>query len=161
MTTYVAMLRGINVGGRQRVSMSSLKALVTGLGHHDVETYIQSGNVVFRSPDAVAETVARRIEEQIARELGLTVSVLVRTAAELKRIRATNPFLKSGKDPASLYVIFLSVAPDRTRLAMLDFNEFAPDEFRVAGREIFGHGEYAIRIHEHRNLAFVHTSQQR
>jgi uncharacterized protein (DUF1697 family) len=83
--------------------------------------------------------VAGAIEERITRDLGMTVTVVARTSAELLRVVQANPFLKAEKDPATLYVIFLRAAPDHARLSGLDPQAVAPDEFQVVGREIYAH----------------------
>src|SRR5580700_4203016 len=107
MPTNVAMLRGVNVGARNRINMKDLEALFARLGHTSVITYIQSGNVVFNSRSQSSATVARAIEEQIARDLGLEVAVLLRTKAELARVERVNPFLRTVADTAHLHVTFL------------------------------------------------------
>jgi uncharacterized protein (DUF1697 family) len=130
------MLRGINVGGNMPVKMDALRAIVTGLGHTDVTTYIQSGNVVFKSRATAAPKVADAIEATLKSELGIGVTVVVRTAQELATTVRKNPFLP-GADPATLYVIFLQEIPERKSVAAVDARRFAPDEFQILGREIF------------------------
>ncbi|HEY0492785.1 MAG TPA: DUF1697 domain-containing protein [Candidatus Dormibacteraeota bacterium] len=136
MTTFVAMLRGINVGGNTLVRMDALRALVSGLGHTDVTTYIQSGNVVFKSRATQAPRVAHDIEARLKSELGLEVTVVIRTMEELATTVRRNPFLP-GSDPATLYVIFLSDVADPKSAAGIDAGHFAPDEFQILGREVF------------------------
>lgn len=136
LQTYVALLRGINLGGRNRVSMSDLRTLFDALGAKDVATYVQSGNVVFKSPGKAAELV-QAIEKKISRDLGLNVTVLLRTKTQLARVLAGNPF--SGREPAKLHVTFLAATPDRRLVRGLDPTRAKPDEFRVAGREIYLH----------------------
>ena len=136
MGIYVAMLRGINVGGKGLLKMDALRLLVTGLGHSDVSTYIQSGNVVFASRKGTAATIADGIEARIKKDLGMQVTVIVRSGAELAEIVQKNPFLP-GADPVTLYVIFLASPPERAALTRLDAKQVAPDEFRVAGREVY------------------------
>ena len=93
MPTHVALLRGINLGGRNRVAMADLRALVTELGHTDVSTYIQSGNVLFTAPPgADAAVVAQAMTEAIAAKLGVTAPVVVLTREELAGILDANPF---------------------------------------------------------------------
>lgn len=134
--TYVAMLRGINVGGNMPVKMDALRATVAGLGHTDVTTYIQSGNVLFKSRTRATTKVAQPIEARLKRELGVDVTVVVRTAEELATAARKNPFLP-GADPKSLYVIFLNNVPDRKSVARIDARQVAPDEFQIVAREIF------------------------
>jgi uncharacterized protein (DUF1697 family) len=136
--TYVALLRGINVGGRTKVSMADLRALFDALGAEDVKTYIQSGNVVFRSRDSGA-ALSKAIEKRINSDLELNVTVLLRTKAELEKVLAGNPFVGGGRDVSKLYVTFLAEKPDRTRVAGLAPKNAGSDEFRVVGHEIFLH----------------------
>jgi uncharacterized protein (DUF1697 family) len=137
--TYVALLRGINVGGHQRIRMSDLRALLEGLGHESVETYLQSGNAVFRSRRASDASLGSAMEEAIAAELGLTVTVLVRGAAELAGIVDGTPYGDRGADAKRLHVAFLSAAPSAAAVGKLDAAQFAPDELAIAGREVYLH----------------------
>ena len=136
--TYAALLRGVNLGARNKVAMADLRALLTALGAEDVTTYVQSGNVIFRSQTGRTE-LTRAIERQISRELGLDVTVLLRTKPELARIVAGNPFAAPGRDPTKLHVTFLADGPDRSRVGKLDAGLAHPDEFRVVGREVYLH----------------------
>src|SRR5688572_1736439 len=97
-SSYVALLRGINVGGKHRLSMADLGARFAEAGCADVRTYIQSGNVVFCASPTTAERVGRAISEGIAAAHGFSVPVVVRTAKELRAVVANNPFLASGAD---------------------------------------------------------------
>jgi uncharacterized protein (DUF1697 family) len=129
-------MRGINLGRRNRVSMPELRKLFTGLGAEKVVTYVQSGNVVFESDDAPGKLVAA-IERRIRRDLGLNVTVMLRTKAQLRKILAGNPFSGDVKEPTKLHVTFLAKKPTREGLRKLDPGLSAPDEFRVVGREIY------------------------
>jgi uncharacterized protein (DUF1697 family) len=129
MPTRIAMLRGVNVGGR-KVPMADLRAIFDALGHTDVRTYIQSGNVVFTAKGKDA-TIRSEIEQALQREFGFEVAVLLRTPAELAQVVERNPF---GKDA---YVTFLDDAPERKQIAAIDASVYAPDEFTVVGKEIF------------------------
>ena len=139
MGTYVCMLRGVNVSGQRRVDMKALKRLVEALGHADVTTYIQSGNVVLRAAKGTPSTLARAIEEGISRDLGVDARALVRTAEELADVIDANPFLQTDADPAKLHVTFLADEPDANRLRDVDPGAFEPDQFHVRGREIYLH----------------------
>jgi uncharacterized protein (DUF1697 family) len=90
--THVALLRGINVGGRNKIAMADLRDIVASLGHTDVATYIQSGNVVFTSPSDDTDGLADALEEQISQRLGLRPSVMVLTRDELTQLIADNPY---------------------------------------------------------------------
>lgn len=137
MARQIAFLRAVNVGSHNRIGMARLCELFRGLGCRDVQTYLQSGNVVFTSPGTRPEQTAQRIEERILLDLGLDVRVLVRTGDELASIVAGNPFGEIAFDPAKLLVTFLSATPDPGLIGELDPTHFEPDLFRVAGREIY------------------------
>jgi len=137
--TYVSLLRGINVGGRRKVAMSDLRALYAALGHAEVTTYVQSGNVVSACEVADPDEVAAAAEAGIAAELGLDVRVLVRTPAALATVVARNPFLPSGADPARLSVCFLAETPGPERVRDLVVPDSGADEFHVEGREVYLH----------------------
>jgi len=116
--------------------MAELRALVAGLGYRDVATVLQSGNVVFDA-DASASSVATELEAALAAELGLDIPVVVRTAAELKRVVARNPFAGVATDGARYLVTFLSgrLRPEVARA--LGHADVAPERIAVSGREIF------------------------
>ena len=111
MATHVALLRGINLGGKNKVAMADLRTLVAGLGHTGVSTYIQSGNVLFTAPnDADCAVTARVITEAIAATLGVTSPVVVVTREELAQILADNPF-PDEPDPRRVHAVVLSEPP--------------------------------------------------
>jgi uncharacterized protein (DUF1697 family) len=129
VATRIALLRGVNVGGR-KVPMAGLREVFEDLGHGNVRTYIQSGNVVFDAKGS-GPSVRTGLEKAIDRTFGLDVTVLLRTPAELAKVAKQNPY---GPDA---YVTFLDGIPDRKRVAALDPAPFAPDEFRVIGQEVY------------------------
>ena len=131
----IALLRGINIGPRQRVSMPDLRALIEGLGYTDVETLVQSGNVIFTSRAAPA-TLEKKLEQEIEQQLGVDPAVVVRTRDELAAAIEANPF-KVPQNPKDLHVTFLSGAPDNDAVKKLETADFPPDELRFAGREIY------------------------
>jgi uncharacterized protein (DUF1697 family) len=102
----VALLRGINVGTSKRIAMPALRALFEGLGATNVETYLQSGNVVF-----AGSLTPAALEAAVAAEFGVTPRVLVLTAAEVRRVASENPLLESGADPSRLFVYFVDAVP--------------------------------------------------
>jgi uncharacterized protein (DUF1697 family) len=134
MPRYIGLLRGVNVGGHAKLPMKKLQELIESLGHTEVQTVIQSGNVVFSSPRKVTST---SIESALERELGLTVSVLLRTSAELERIVARNPF--PAADTSLLHVGFMSRKPPAAAVRELDSARFAPEEVAVKGLEMYFH----------------------
>jgi uncharacterized protein (DUF1697 family) len=131
---FVCLLRGVNVGGRNAMAMSELRALVESLGHSDVSTFIQSGNVIFSAP---ADPGAARLEAAIRARFELDVPVVLRTASELQRAVATNPF--PAAEQAKLHVGFMARRPPAAALAGLDGGPFLPDEFVVQGKEVYLH----------------------
>jgi uncharacterized protein (DUF1697 family) len=149
MPTYVSLLRGINVSGRNRIPMADLRALYEAHGHHDVTTYVQSGNVVSRSNARSTTAVARAIERAITDDLGLDVTVLVRTPAQLAKLVDQNPLVDDGVDPTKLHVTFLASKPARAKIDGMDGRRYAPDEFVVVGDAVYlvcpnGYGQTKI-----------------
>lgn len=136
MTTWIALLRGINVSGQKNVPMAELRALHEGLGHADVVTYIQSGNVVFDADATDPPALARSIEEAVSSEFGFEVPVVVRTAAELTAAAAASPHTAAGVDPRRVAVVFLREVPDAERIAGFDPEAHHPDVGVLAGREV-------------------------
>ena len=134
---HVALLRGINVGGRNRVAMSDLVAAFSELGCTDVGTFIQSGNVVFRAPATVLRGLAGRVTASLRAASGLEIPVVLRSAVELAAVARGNPFLARGGDTRPLHVMFLRDAPPVDRIAELDPDRSPPDRFQVIGREIY------------------------
>lgn len=137
--THVALLRGINVGGKNRLPMKELAAIFEGAGCVDVKTLIQSGNVVFEAPRAKATRVGATVAAVIAERFGYRVPVIVRTAAELATIASDNPLLCAGAERAALHVVFLSSEPNAAGLAALDPKRSTPDTFIVRRSEIYLH----------------------
>lgn len=138
MTTYISLLRGINVSGQKKIKRGGLVPLYETLGWKNAKTYVQSGNVLFDSADGSALKLSRRIEEKIQQTYGFSVTVLIRTAEELQRTAKKTPFLKKANvDIAKLHVTFLSEGPDRTALEQLDGIVSGDDEFMIAGKEIY------------------------
>ena len=139
MTAYVALLRGVNLGARNKVSMADLRTLIESLGAEDVQTYVQSGNVVFKSRVRSAANLAGDIEQRLDRELGLEIRVVLRTDKQLAKIVADNPFAASQQEGTKLHVTFLAEAPKASLTRALEPKAFEPDEFQVKGREVYLH----------------------
>jgi uncharacterized protein (DUF1697 family) len=131
---YVALLRGINVGGNKKISMAGLRTLIGDLGFEDVATLLQSGNVVLTAKNKKPDQIVRALESGIDAELGMSVRCLVRTAAEMRAIVAANPLADESTNPSRYLVTFLS-AP--LPAGALDPADFAPERFEVLGREIY------------------------
>lgn len=139
MTPHVALLRGINVGGKNKLPMAALAELFSGAGCAGVQTYIQSGNVVFLAKRQDAKRITGLICQQIREQFDIETPIVVRTGQELERVATNNPFLGSGVDAKSLHVGFLADKPNARRVAGLDANRSAGDRFRVVGRDIYLH----------------------
>jgi uncharacterized protein (DUF1697 family) len=133
---YAALLRGVNVGGRGKVSMQDLRALFESAGLSEVASYVQSGNVVFTSSKADTAKLAHTIEQKISTEIGMDVTVLIRSAEELRKIQKSNPLIGRTDDPTKLHVTFLESKPDKGTVAKLPQASDA-DELTVVGREIY------------------------
>jgi uncharacterized protein (DUF1697 family) len=133
---HLALLRGINVGGKNRLPMEALRAFFAAAGCTDVETYIQSGNVVFRAPERKLKGLAREIQAAIEAGVGIKVPVVLRSGDELAEV-AKKHLLAKGADAATLHVVFLADAPDAAAVKALDANRSPPDTFVVKGREVF------------------------
>jgi uncharacterized protein (DUF1697 family) len=139
MTAHVALLRGINVGGKNSLPMKDLVRLFEKAGCKSVRTYIQSGNVVFEASDALAARVPRAIAAAILTEAELEIPVVTRSVQELAAALKGNPYLKGSADPTRVHFAFLADAPSRARVASLDPKRSPPDEFVVKGRDVFLH----------------------
>jgi uncharacterized protein (DUF1697 family) len=136
MHVYVSFLRGVNVGGHNKIKMDALRDLYRKLGFHDPRTYVQSGNIVFGAKDKNLKPAI--IEDAIEKAFGLRPGVVLRAAAELKRTVSANPFAqRDGINPSLLLVSFLGDVPTRQALAALRALPVGPEEVHIAGREIF------------------------
>ncbi len=136
---YVALLRGINVGGRNKLPMRDLAEIFADAGCSDVTTYIQSGNVIFRATDDLAARIPGLITASIAGRLDLRVPVVTRSAAELAKVVSGNPYLEAESDFTKLHVAFLADRPTDDASASLDPNRSPPDAFQIQGGEIYLH----------------------
>ncbi|WP_089156789.1 DUF1697 domain-containing protein [Micromonospora sp. NBS 11-29] len=138
MARYAALLRGVNVG-TTRLAMADLRRVVTDLGHTDVRTYLQSGNVVFTSPPTRGEVLAEGIAGRLTAELGLRVPVLVRDGGELAAVADASPYAGRQDDPTRVLVVFLSAAPDPARVGELAVPAGEELEYALIGRELHLH----------------------
>jgi uncharacterized protein (DUF1697 family) len=138
MPAIVSLLRGVNVGGHHPIKMEALRALYASLNLEGAQTYVQSGNVVFRSGERDLVRLAARISGAIEQTFGFRPEVILRTGAELQSVVARNPFsARAGLEPAKLLVTFLAAEPTeagREKLGRLHPN---PEELHLLGRELF------------------------
>jgi uncharacterized protein (DUF1697 family) len=138
MSSFAALLRGINVGGKNKIPMAELKRVLSSLGLEEIATYVQSGNVIFRSPGK-ADEIAKDMERRISKDFGVNVDVLLRTPAQLRKIADSNPFLGDEPDLSKLHVVFLDGSPAAKAKTQLDPERSPPDRFDLRGREIYLH----------------------
>jgi uncharacterized protein (DUF1697 family) len=137
---HVALLRGINVGGRNMLPMADLSRMFTRAGCARVQTYIQSGNVVFSpSVSLSAEDVVSAVAGEIVRRFAFQPAIIVRSAADMMRVASRNPLLVPGVDLALLHVGFFDRAPSGRLVKQLDPDRSPGDRFIVRGSEIFLH----------------------
>jgi uncharacterized protein (DUF1697 family) len=151
MQTFISILRGINVSGQKKILMADLKVLYENLKFKDVRTYIQSGNVIFKSNEPLSDIeFEKKIEDQIFKKYDFHVPVIIRSEDEIRKIIAANPFLKEKNiDPKKLHVTFLSNIPDKENVESIEKMDFSPDKFMISGKEVYlyvpnGYGETKI-----------------
>jgi uncharacterized protein (DUF1697 family) len=135
--TYIALLRGINVSGQKKIRMSDLKDLFERLDFKDVQTYIQSGNVIFKSIPAAVTKLEEKIKKEIRNHFGFDVTVLIVTPEELERTIKKNPFLKNKQVADKMYVTFLSGAPAPANISKLKEIDPSPEEYFIDGKSIY------------------------
>jgi uncharacterized protein (DUF1697 family) len=134
---YVALMRGINVGGKNMLPMKDLVGMFEKAGCTDVRHYIQSGNIVIGAKPSVAKTIADVIAKGVEKKFGFAVPVIVRTRKEIDAVVDDNPFLKAGTDVERLHVVFLKDRPTAEMAKILDPNRSPGDFFEVRGADIF------------------------
>lgn len=138
MPIVISMLRGVNVGGHNKIKMDALRTLYESLGLRDPQTYVQSGNVIFRTEERDMVGLARRIEDAIERRFGFRPAVILRTASELRDVIARNPFAeRRGLDPRKLLVSFLAGDPGPEARDKVLRIKPDPEELRIDGRELY------------------------
>ena len=138
MIVMISMLRGVNVGGNNLIKMEALRALYESLELRDAQTYVQSGNIVFRTKERNGATVGKRIEDAIEKKLDFRPDVMLRTTAELREVVARNPFAKrAGIEPGKLLVVFLATEPSAEVRADVLKIKAGPEEVHCDGRELY------------------------
>lgn len=145
MNTYIAWLRGINVGGNKVIKMQELKAVLGTLPFKNVRTYIQSGNVVLESEALTGDGLAEMIGGKIQEAFGFEVPVMIRSLEELEAVIAGNPFpLSEPEEFKRLYVSFLAAEPAAEALEKLSRYEDGADQVRVIGKEMYTYYEVSV-----------------
>ena len=138
MPNYISLLRGINVSGKNKIQMVDLKALYVELGFNHVETYIQSGNVVFQSPITNVKTLCKKIEDKIQRTFNYSINVIIRTSQQMENIVKNNPYcVDEKKDKTKMHVTFLSDLGVVSNSNKITAAISAPDEFHITKNEIY------------------------
>jgi uncharacterized protein (DUF1697 family) len=135
---HLALLRGINVTGKNVLPMKDLVRMFSDAGCSNVRTYIQSGNAIFETPGE-ATKIAQTVTAKIEKKFGYRVPIIIRTSEQLLATIRANPFLKAGVDQKWLHVYFLAHSPNTAAIASLDPTRSAPDVFHVRGQEIYLH----------------------
>ena len=160
MTTLIALLRGINVVGNNKLPMKELSALLTGMGLRDVQTYIQSGNVVFSSNLKNRATLAAKISAEIKAQHDFAPHVLLLEAVELHEAKAGNPYPEAEAEPKTLHLFFLDEVPQHPDLKSLEVLKANGECFKLAGKvfylhtpEGFGPSKLAARVEKSLGVA--------
>ncbi len=138
MKTYITILRGINVSGHKMIKMEALRKMFEALNFKNVKTYIQSGNVVFQSKETNSDKLEKKIAKKIQEEFGFEVPVMVKELYEIKTVLKNNPFINKRKeDITKLHVTFLSGEPEMEAIDKIKEEQYIPDEFILAGKNIY------------------------
>ncbi len=138
MITYIAILRGVNVSGHRMIKMDALRKMFEELDFQNVQTYIQSGNVVFRDKNKNQKEIEKKIHKAIEEKFGFDVPVIVRDYREVKQIISKNPFLQDKtKEVSHLHLTFLSDNPEKERYNKIKVVQYQPDEFYLIDKAIY------------------------
>lgn len=144
METYIALFRGINVGGNHSLPMKELAAILQGLGCRDVRTYIQSGNAVFASAEQDAARLASAIGAEIKQRRGFEPDILLLTRTEFEQATAANPFPEGENEPQTLHLGFLVSAPPKPDLPGIEKLRAASEHCQLVGRVFYLHAPEGI-----------------
>ena len=138
MPVVISMLRGVNVGGHNKVDMGALRRLYESLKFQDPRTYVQSGNVIFRSKEKIPPALAKKIQNAIERKFNCCPEIILRTADELRKAIAATPFPASrGLEPGKILLTFLNAEPGPEANATLLKLKNHPEEIHLKGRELY------------------------
>lgn len=161
MITYIALLRGINVGGHKKVPMAELRSLLTKSGLENVKTYIQSGNVIFQSKSKVSKGLGLHIQKAILDHFGFEIPVLVNTREELSVIFNDSPFSEDKK--LQSYFVMLSVVPDKKLVEDVSQKSYPDDEYVILNDCIYlfcakGYGKAKFNVNFFENKLNVNAT---
>lgn len=138
ITTYIALLRAINVGGNSKVAMADLKTLLADLGYAHPQTLLQTGNLIFQAKESSADKLEAKLEQALTTQLSLTTDVLIRTADEWSQAIAANPFAKeAASDPSHLLIMPLKSAPTKQAVKDLQTAIHGRETVAAVGRELY------------------------
>jgi uncharacterized protein (DUF1697 family) len=137
MPTYVGLLQGVNVGPKKRIRMDDLRSLVSDLGGRDVQTYVNSGNVVFGHASEDAQALEHHFEDALRAHVGMDVPTILRTGQEMAMIVSHNPFPEAVTDPKMLHVLFLRNVPAMEDVNIAEEVEAGDDRIAILGREVY------------------------
>jgi len=138
VAVFISMLRGVNVGAHNRIKMDALRALYQSLGLEDPRTYVQSGNVIFRTKEKNPSQLAKKIQAALERTLKCSAEVILRTPDEFRNVIANNPFSRRSEiEPGKLLVNFLSHEPPASAHQALQSFKRYPEEIHLVGRELY------------------------
>jgi uncharacterized protein (DUF1697 family) len=138
MTSFIALIRGINVGGHKQIAMADLRGLLLTLGFHEPQSLLQSGNLVFKGDSRSAATIERLLEKEAEKHLDVQVNFLVRTAKEWAAIIAKNPFPREAEsDPSHLAVMCLKSAPTKESLVALETAIVGRETIHLDGPQLY------------------------
>jgi len=143
-STYIALFRGINVGGSNGLPMKELVAIMEDHGYTNIKTYIQSGNVVFESTGTLVRSFAKNIGDSIETKYGFKPRIMVLTAEELRNAAAANPFPKAANEPKSLHLYFLTDTPQDPDIKALNELKTDSESFELIGRVFYLHAPDGI-----------------
>lgn len=136
--TYVALLRAVNVAGRNQVAMSDLRGMLTDLGFDDVKSLLQSGNLIFKTGAGAGAAIEARLEAETTKRLGVKTAYIVRTAKEMDAVIANNPFpAEAERDPGHLVVVFLKDAPTASAVEALRAAIKGPELVQAKGKHAY------------------------
>lgn len=142
MTTYLALFRGINIGGHNKVAMRELALLLEEVGCSNIRTYIQSGNVIFDTINRSRSTISQEISHSMLKRFGFEPKVMLLTAAELQDAIAHNPF--PSTDGKALHVLFLEAHPDNPDLERLSALKKNSEEFKLGDKVFYLYGPEGV-----------------
>lgn len=138
MQTYISILRGINVSGHKPIKMDALQKMYADLNFKNIQTYIQSGNIIFQNKKTTHKDLEKKIAKNIFEEFGFEVPVIVKELGELTTIVKNNPFVnKRNEDLTKLHITFLSQEPEQINVEKIKGGQYQSDEFILIGSTIY------------------------